>query len=100
MRKQIKLNVEIGDANYVKPGEYFAELTPDGKELSALKRRNDNLELVTVLTTSARLEAGTATKELSELSGGDTLVIEPSDGYDGLSKVTITFTDSSNQDVS
>lgn len=91
MRKQIKLNVEIGDANYVKPGEYFAELTPDGKEIATLKKRNDSLELVTLLDRPAKLETGTATKSIASLQADDQLIIEPSNGYDGLSKVTITF---------
>lgn len=91
MRKQIKLNVEIGDANYVKPGEYFAELTPDGKEIATLKKRNGSLELVTLLDRPTKLEAGTATKSIASLKANDKLVIEPSNGYDGLSKVTITF---------
>lgn len=93
MRKQIKLDVEVGDANYVKPGEYFGELAPNGKDIVTLKKRNDKLELVTLLNTPTRLEKGTAQKSISSLKANDKLIIEPSKGYDGLSRVIITFKD-------
>ena len=30
-QKLMKFRFEVGDPNYVAPGEFFAELTPDGK---------------------------------------------------------------------
>lgn len=49
MRKQLKTNVEIGDANYVKPGEFFMTLSNDGKTPTSIQRRKDNLDMEVIL---------------------------------------------------
>lgn len=85
MRKQFKLEVEVGDANYVKPGEYFAELTDDGKEISAIYRREDDLSLKSLVSETLALEdnkAATAT--------GASFEITPTSGKDAMKKATVT----------
>lgn len=49
MRKQIKPSLEIGDVNYVKPGEFFVTLSDDGKTPTSVQRRKDNLDMETIL---------------------------------------------------
>jgi len=49
MRKQIKPSLEIGDVNYVKPGEFFVTLSADGKTPTSVQRRKDNLDMETIL---------------------------------------------------
>lgn len=49
MRKQLKTKVEIGDENYVAPGEFFLEIGEDNKVPTALKRRKDDLTMETIL---------------------------------------------------
>lgn len=87
MRKQLKLTVEIGDANYVKPGQYFATINDKG-EITSLKRREDNLELKEIAETPLALEDN---KEVTvkSLSNGKA-VISPSSGKDAMKKVTVT----------
>lgn len=94
MRKQIKLTVEIGDANYVKPGEYFAILAPDGKTIVSLQRREDNLSMTTIAATPVPTEAKTEEIDLKTAAAGDKIEITPSSGKT-LSKVTINVVDSS-----
>lgn len=49
MKKQLKTKVEIGDENYVAPGEFFLEIGEDNKVPTALKRRKDDLTMETIL---------------------------------------------------
>lgn len=49
MRKQLRTNIEIGDANYVKPGEFFMTLSNDGKTPTSIQRRKDNLDMEVIL---------------------------------------------------
>lgn len=93
MRKQIKLTVEIGDANYVKPGEYFAILAPDGKTIVSLKRREDNLSMTTIAATPVPTETKTEEIDLKTAKEGDKIEITPTSGKT-LSKVTINIVDS------
>lgn len=51
MKKRFKLNVECGDINYVKPGEYFAELSEDGKTIVSLQQRQDDLSMKVIAAT-------------------------------------------------
>lgn len=96
MRKQIDLKIEIGDANYVKPGELFGELSADGTVLTAIKRRKDDLSLETIVATPVTLpvleDNKTTTYSIAALEAGD-IVINPTSGKDAMKKVTITFTD-------
>ena len=85
MRKQVKFSIEVGDANYVKPGEYFAELTNDGKEISAIYRREDDLSLKSLVSETLALEdnkAATAT--------GASFEITPTSGKDAMKKATVS----------
>ena len=92
MRKQIELKIEVGDANYVKPGEYFAQLDANN-QLTAIKRRNDDLTLTDVVDTPLVLEDNkTLSKSLAALKAGDKITVTPSSGKDAMSKVTITIT--------
>lgn len=96
MRKLITLKIEVGDANYVKPGELFGELSADGTTLTAIKRRDDNLNLTTIVETPVVLPVleknKTATYSIAALEAGS-VEIKPSSGKDAMEKVTITFTD-------
>ena len=91
MRKQIELKIEVGDANYVKPGEYFAQLDANN-QLTAIKRRNDDLTLTDVVDTPIAVETNKeSTVSLATLAEGDTIEVTPSTGKDAMSKVTITI---------
>lgn len=96
MRKLIEFKIEVGDANYVKPGELFAELSADGKTITAIKKREDDLSLTTVVETPVTLpvleENKTATYSIAALEAGS-VEIKPSSGKDAMKKVTITFTE-------
>jgi len=92
MRKQIKLTVEIGDANYVKPGEYFAILAPDGKTIVSLQRREDDLSMTTIAATPVPTETKTGEIDLKTAAAGDKLEITPTTGKT-MSKVTINVVD-------
>lgn len=48
MRKQIELKLEVGDPNYVAPGQYFGVFDEHNK-LIAIKVREDNLTLRTLV---------------------------------------------------
>lgn len=50
MKKRIKLYMECGDINYVKPGEYFATLSPDGKSIVSIQQRQDDLSMKTIVS--------------------------------------------------
>jgi hypothetical protein len=90
MRKQIELKIEVGDANYVKPGEYFAQLDANN-QLTAVKRRNDDLTLTDVVDTPVAVETNKeSTISIKALTEGDTIEISPSSGKDAMAKVTIT----------
>ena len=86
MKKQITIKVEVGDANYVKPGELFGELSADGKTLVTLKRRADDLSLETIASTPLVLEDN---KEVT--ANATTLEVTPTSGKDAMKKVTVTI---------
>jgi len=91
MRKQIEMKIEVGDANYVKPGEYFAVLDANNK-LIAIKQRQDDLSLKEIVDTPVAVESNkTLTKSLASLKAGDKITVVPSSGKDAMSKVTITI---------
>ena len=92
MRKQIKLAVEIGDANYVKPGEYFAVLAADGKTIVSLQRREDDLSMTTIAATPVETEEKSGEIDLKTAAKGDKLEITPTTGKT-MSKVTINVVD-------
>lgn len=48
MRKQIELKLEVGDSNYVAPGQYFGVFDEHNK-LIAIKIREDDLTLRTLV---------------------------------------------------
>ena len=86
MRKQKKFTAEMGDANYVKPGEYFVELSADGTEIVSLKKRQDDLSLKEVASTPLVIENNkTAT------ATGATWEVTPSSGKDAMKKATVTI---------
>lgn len=86
MKKQIKLKFEIGDSNYVAPGEYFAELSSDGKEISAIYRRESDLSLKSIVSETLSLEDNKAVS----LTAAST-VVNPTSGKDAMKKVTVTI---------
>lgn len=95
MRKQIELKIEVGDANYVKPGEYFAQLDANN-QLTAIKRRNDDLTLTDVVDTPVAVETN---KEVTITTSPAT--VNPTSGKDAMAKATVTVaTETKNQEVS
>lgn len=85
MKKQLKFKFEVGDANYVKPGEYFVELTPDGTEIAAIYKRDDDLSLKSVISKTLAVEANKAVTASSA-----SFTVNPSSGKDAMKKVTVT----------
>ena len=85
MKKQLKFKFEVGDANYVKPGEYFVELTPDGTEIAAIYKRDDDLSLKSVISKTLAVETN---KTVTASSASFT--VNPSTGKDVMKKVTVT----------
>ena len=95
MRKQIELKIEVGDANYVKPGEYFAQLDANN-QLTAIKRRNDDLTLTDIVDTPVAVETN---KEVTITTSPAT--VNPTSGKDAMAKATVTVaTETKDQEVS
>lgn len=95
MRKQIELKIEVGDANYVKPGEYFAQLDANN-QLTAIKRRNDDLSLTDIVDTPVAVETN---KEVTITTSPAT--VNPTSGKDAMAKATVTVaTETKSQEVS
>ena len=86
MRKLVEFKIEVGDANYVKPGQYFGELSADGKTITAIKRREDDLSLSTVVSTPLAVEDNKAAT-----ADSTTFVVNPSTGKDAMKKATVTI---------
>ena len=90
MRKQIELKLEVGDPNYVAPGQYFGVFDENNK-LIAVKVREDDLTLRTLVDVPTVLESNKAvTIDFDTYT--KPVVIEPTDGKDAMSKVTVTIT--------
>lgn len=95
MRKQIELKLEVGDSNYVAPGQYFGVFDEHNK-LIAVKVREDDLTLRTLVDVPTVLESNKAvTIDFDTYT--DPIVIEPTDGKDAMSKVTVTITSTESQ---
>lgn len=96
MRKRLKINIECGDVNYVKPGEYFANLSSDGKSIVSLQKRLDDLSMETVVDTPVTIETN---KEVTITSSPAT--VNPTSGKDAMAKATVTVaTEVKSQEVS
>lgn len=95
MRKQIEMKIEVGDANYVKPGEYFAQLDANN-QLTAIKRRNDDLTLTDIVDTPVAIETNKAVTITTSPA-----TVNPTSGKDAMAKATVTVaTETKNQSVS
>lgn len=90
MRKIVKLTMEAGDANYVKPGEYFAVLSADGKFVTEIKRRLDDLSFQTVVSTPISIETEEKEYTVTTTDCGNTVSITPTEGK-YISKATVTI---------
>lgn len=86
MRKRLTLDIEIGDVNYVKPGEYFAELSADGTTITAIKKRLDDLSMQTVVSTPLSIENNKAAT-----ANETPFVVNPTSGKDAMKKATVTI---------
>lgn len=86
MRKLIEFKIEIGDANYVKPGEQFGELSADGTTITAIKRREDDLSLATIVDTPLELEDNKAVT-----AAANPCEVTPTSGKDAMKKATVTI---------
>ena len=97
MKKKVNLRLVTGDPNLVTMDEIYVEFSEDGA-IKALKKRNDSGELTTIVDEHVdqyELEDNKgATADLASLSAGDTLEVTPTEGKDGMKKVTVTFSDS------
>lgn len=98
MKTKVNLRLVTGDPNLVTKDEIYVEYGASGA-ITALKKRNDAGELVTIVDEHVDqyvLEDNkTKSVALSSLSGGSTIEVTPSSGKDGMKKVTITITGSS-----
>lgn len=86
MRKLIEFKIEVGDANYVKPDEYFGELSADGTTITSIKRRADDLSLQTITSTPLDIEDNKAAT-----ANATTFVVNPTSGKDAMKKATVTI---------
>lgn len=95
MRKQIELKLEVGDANYVKPGEYFGTLDANNK-LTAISVRQDDLTLKPLVDTPVAVETNKAATITTSPA-----TVNPSTGKDAMAKATVTVaTETKAQEVS
>lgn len=93
MEKEIK--IKIGDPNYVKPGELFADLDSNN-QLVAIKQRQDDLTLKTIVDTPVAVETN---KEVTITTSPAT--VNPTSGKDAMAKATVTVaTETKSQEVS
>lgn len=105
MRDKFNFKFKTGDANLVKPGEYYLELNADNS-IKALKKREDNGTLSDILVDQAAvtaaeedavddfkdtLEVGTATIDVTTVENGK-ITVNPGTGKGGFSKFEITVT--------
>ena len=88
MKKQLKTKVEIGDENYVAPGEFFLEIGEDNKVPTALKRRKDDLTMETILGSGSGDDSKTFRMNFTEAEWEDF----------GMNR-SITLTDISEEDL-
>ena len=95
MKNKVNLRLVTGDPNLVTANEIYVEYNSDGT-IKALKRRNDAGELVTIVDEHVDqyvLEDNkTKSQSLAALTEGDTIVVTPTSGKDGMKKVTVTIT--------
>ena len=95
MKRKVNLRLVTGDPNLVTKDEIYVEMAADGT-ITALKKRNDAGELVTIVDEHVdqyKLEDNkTKTQSLAALSEGDTIEVTPTSGKDGMKKVTVTIT--------
>ena len=95
MKNKVNLRLVTGDPNLVTADEIYVEYNADGT-IKALKRRNNAGELVTIVDEHVDqyvLEDNkTKSQSLAALNEGDTIVVTPTSGKDGMKKVTVTIT--------
>lgn len=95
MKRKVNLRLVTGDPNLVTKDEIYVEMAADGT-ITALKKRNDAGELVTIVDEHVdqyELEDNkTKSQSLAALEEGDTIEVTPSSGKDGMKKVTVTIT--------
>lgn len=97
MKTKVNLRLVTGDPNLVTMDEIYVQLDANGT-ITALKRRNDAGELVTIVDQHVDLPVLEANKEYPlDLASATTGTIEifPTEDKDAMEKVTLTITDSS-----
>ena len=96
MKKRVNYRLVTGDPNLVTADEIYVEMTADGT-ITALKKRNDAGELVTIVDQHVDLPELETNKgyslDLASATAG-TIEISPTEGKDAMEKVTLTITDS------
>ena len=92
MKTKVNLRLVTGDPNLVTKDEIYVEYSANGA-ITALKKRNDAGELVSLVDTPVVLEAKkTLSKSLASLKSGDKITVTPSSGKDAMKAVEITIT--------
>ena len=95
MKTKVNLRLVTGDPNLVTKDEIYVEYNSDGT-IKALKKRNDAGELAVIVDEHVdqyKLEDNkTKSQSLAALEAGDTIVVTPTSGKDGMKKVTVTIT--------
>ena len=93
MKTKVNLRLVTGDPNLVTMDEIYVQLDANGT-ITALKKRNDAGELVTIVDEHVdqyKLE-DSKTQEISiaAIKAGDTINVTPTSGKDGMKKVVIS----------
>lgn len=93
MKTKVNLRLVTGDPNLVTMDEIYVQLDANGT-ITALKKRNDAGELVTIVDEHVdqyELE-DSKTQEISiaAIEAGDTIDVTPTSGKDGMKKVVIS----------
>lgn len=93
MKTKVNLRLVTGDPNLVTMDEIYVQLDANGT-ITALKKRNDAGELVTIVDEHVdqyELE-DSKTQEISiaAIEAGDTINVTPTSGKDGMKKVVIS----------
>ena len=92
MKRKVNLRLVTGDENLVRADEIYVAFDTNGN-ITALKKRNDSGELVAIVDTPVTLETNKAVEVAeADIPEDGVITINPTSGYDGMKKVTVTVT--------
>ena len=96
MKRKVNLRLVTGDPNLVTKDEIYVEMAADGT-ITALKKRNDAGELVTIVDEHVDQyileDSKTATVDLKTAAAGQTINVTPTSGKDAMEQVVISIVD-------